>query len=72
MALLLHQIEQTLKESFGQMLAEIEAHDERQHAPRPGSRGGSEVETAVAQLTRQMKLSEANHREEVERNKVAA
>lgn len=70
LALLLHQIEQTLQESFGQMLDEIEACDK--HRQQPSPRGGKELETVVAHLTTQMKQNEANHRVEVEKNKVSA
>ena len=69
LALLLHQIEQTLKEGFGQMLAELEAH-EAGPAPVTSSPLGAEMEGKVAHLTRQMRHEEANHRAEVERNKV--
>lgn len=68
LALLLHQIEQTLQESFGHMLAAIETRDQQQ--VRTGNSQGNEMETAVAQLTKKLKQREASHKAEVERNKV--
>ena len=81
LALLLHQIEQTLQESFGQMLAEIVARDTKEpRGPGDGGEGeggggggdplSGEMESLVAHLTKQMRTNENNHKAEVEKNKV--
>ena len=78
LALLLHQIEQTLQESFGHMLAEIAAQDADKKTKEPERSGdstkgdplSSEMESLVTHLTKQMRINENNHKAEVEKNKV--
>lgn len=68
LALLLHQIEQTLKESFGLMLVDVEG----QQAEPASATSNTKLENKMDHLTRQMGQEEASHRAEVERNKVQA
>lgn len=71
MALFLHQIEQTLQESFGLLLAEVVAPDEQQaKVATTDAPLSSEAEATVAHLTKQMKHNENSYRAEVEKNKV--
>ena len=62
LTLLLHQLEQTLKESFGMML--LEAQPTANTSPQ-----GREMEAAVTH-TKQMGQAEAHHRAQVENYKV--
>lgn len=73
MALFLHQIEQTLQESFSQMLAEMDEKDQAGAVARdsePPESFRAEMEKAVTHLTEQMRQRENNHKAEVERKKV--
>ena len=72
LALLLHQIEQTLQDSFAQVLEEIEAQDLQQvqvAAVEPAL--DKETKVIITHLTKQIRQSEAHHKAEVEKYEVS-
>ena len=66
LALMLHQIEQTLQESF----AKMGAMEERGRGGGGGEKEGEELKDVMAQMTRRLRHTEETHKIEMEESKV--
>ena len=63
---MLHQIEQTLQESF----AKMGAMEERGRGGGGGEKEGEELKDVMAQMTRRLRHTEETHKIEMEESKV--